>query len=69
MKTKKKSVAVNIILGLLVLLVAGFFIARAAGWTGQKNEAKLLVLVNPWNQISGEVNPEVTIIEGRQLRG
>lgn len=67
MKTKKKPVAVNIILGLLVLLVAGFFIARAAGWTGQKNEAKLLVLVNPWNQISGEVNPEFTIIEGTQM--
>ena len=67
MKTKKKPVAVNIILGLLVLLVAGFFIARAAGWTGQKNEAKLLVLVNPWNQISAEVNPEFTIIEGNQM--
>lgn len=67
MKTKKKPVAVNIILGLLVLLVAGFFIARAAGWTGQKNEAKLLVLVNPWNQISAEVNPEFTIIEGMQM--
>ena len=36
MKTKKKPVAVNIILGLLVLLVAGFFIARAAGWTGSQ---------------------------------
>ena len=67
MKTKKKPVAVNIILGLLALLVAGFFIARAAGWTGQKNEAKLLVLVNPWNQISADLNPEFTIIEGTQM--
>ena len=67
MKTKKKPVAVNIILGLLALLVAGFFIARAAGWTGQKNEAKLLVLVNPWNQISAELNPEFTIIAGTQM--
>lgn len=67
MKTKKKPVAVNIILGLLALLVAGFFIARAAGWTGQKNEAKLLILVNPWNQISAELNPEFTIIEGTQM--
>ena len=67
MKTKKKPVAVNIILGLLALLVAGFFIARAAGWTGQKNEAKLLILVNPWNQISAEPNPEFTIIEGTQM--
>ena len=58
MKTKKKPVAVNIVLGLLALLVAGFFIARAAGWTGQKNEARLLVLVNPWNRISDELNPE-----------
>ena len=67
MKTKKKPVAVNIILGLLALLVAGFFIARAAGWTGQKNEAKLLILVNPWNQISADLNPEFTIIEGTQM--
>lgn len=67
MKTKKKPVAVNIILGLLVLLVAVFFIGRAAGWTGQKNEAKLLVLVNPWNQISAELNPEFTIIDGMQM--
>lgn len=67
MKTKKKPVAVNIVLGLLALLVAGFFIARAAGWTGQKNEAKLLVLVNPWNQIAEELNPEFTIIENNQM--
>lgn len=67
MKTKKKPVVVNIILGLLALAVVAFLTTRAAAWIGQRDEAKLLVLVNPWNQITEDVNPEFTIIDGTQM--
>ncbi len=67
MKTKKKPIAVNIILAILTLGVLAFLATRAVGWMGQRDEVKLLTLVNPWNQLSGEVNPEFTIIESTQM--
>lgn len=67
MKTKKKPIAVNIILVILSLAVLAFLATRTVNWMGQRDEAKLLTLVNPWNELSGDVNPEFTILEGTQM--
>lgn len=67
MKTKKKPIAVNIILVILSLAVLAFLATRTVSWMGQRDKAKLLTLVNPWNELSGDVNPEFTILEGTQM--
>lgn len=61
--TKKKPVIVNVIFGLLILTALVFLITRAISWLGQRDDARLLVLVNAENPLESDDEQAFTFID------